>query len=101
MNLACINYEEKRNFVRMVVETPVTIKLNECTFMEGICHNLSGGGMLISIQEPLGLGGNLEVTVSSNHSHSPMLKARATVKRVGTVRKQSCSHGLKIEEVIE
>lgn len=82
MNLANRSYEEKRSFIRMKVDTPVDVKLGHQQSWEGICHNLSGGGMLISVSEPLPLGAELEVTVSSHHGHSPMLKALTKVSRV-------------------
>lgn len=103
MNLASREYQEKRNFIRMKVETPFIAKLNldEGRPIKGTCHNLSGGGMLVSLSEPLELGDKLEVTVSSGHSHSPMLKALTTVRRVDSSKNQDCHLGLEIEEMLE
>lgn len=81
MNLASRTYEEKRNFIRMKVETPVEISVNHRQ-LHGICHNLSGGGMAISADEPLSLGVEVEVTVSSHYSHSPVLHALTKVCRI-------------------
>ncbi len=99
MNLASRDYREKRDFVRMKIETPVSVDIEQKAPIQGICHNLSGGGMLISIPEALQLGDKLVVTVSSDGG--PMLKALTTVRRVGRPSSHACSHGLEIEEMID
>jgi c-di-GMP-binding flagellar brake protein YcgR len=102
MNLANRSYEEKRSFIRMKVNTPVDVKLDQQRQLAGICHNLSGGGMLISIPESLPLGAELEVTLSSHHGHSPMLRARTKVNRVQPeIPQQSSRVGLEILELLD
>lgn len=104
MNLASRDYQEKRNFIRMKVETPVQVTTAAGLQLEGMCHNLSGGGMLLSVPETLPLGTEIEVLVTSNHGHNPMLKARTTVSRVlaqpDTLAKP-CLVGLSIVELLE
>lgn len=101
MNLAGRNYEEKRNFIRMKVDTLADVRLDPLRQWTGKCHNLSGGGMLISLAEPLPLGMELEVTVSSSHGHNPVLKALTRVCRVNTLKPQECRVGLKILTLLE
>lgn len=101
MNLANRSYEEKRNFIRMRVDTPVDLKLGHQRQWEGKCHNLSGGGMLVSIPEPLPLGVEVEVTVSSHHGHNPMLKALTKVCRVQPLTAQECRIGLEILTLLD
>lgn len=100
MNLANRSYEEKRNFIRMKVNTPVDIRVDEVRRVHGTCHNLSGGGMLVSLPESLPLGCQLEVTVSSSHGHSPMLRALTRVSRVQPAE-QNCRLGLEIISLLE
>ena len=104
MNLASRNYQEKRSFIRMKVDTPVTVTPTNGIPLTGICHNLSGGGMLIAVAEALPLGEELEVAVTSHHGHNPMLLARTRVIRVlsqpDTVAKP-CFVGLEILEIME
>lgn len=103
MNLASRNYQEKRNFIRMKVDTPVEV-ISQKQVLSGVCHNLSGGGMLISLDEPLPLGSQLEVTVSSNHGHNPMLHALTQVQRAEPQLAQSkkpCHLGLAIIRMLD
>lgn len=104
MNLANRNYHEKRCYIRMKVETPIDVLVDGQAPLRGTCHNLSGGGMLISLSETLPLGTQLEVSVSSNHGHNPVLKAVAQVSRVQSQPHMSakpCMLGLSILEMIE
>lgn len=104
MSLASRDYQEKRNFIRMKVDTPVRVLLsNGDEQLEGICRDLSGGGLLVELSEPLPVGTLVEVSIQSHHGHSPMLQARACVNRVesqpDTVA-QPCLLGMEIVEVI-
>lgn len=104
MNLANRTYQEKRSFIRMRVETPVNIQTTSGIRLNGTCHNLSGGGMYLSLPEILPVGEELEVALTSHHGHSPMFRARTSVCRVhsqpDTISKP-CFVGLKILEVLE
>lgn len=101
MNLASRNYQEKRSFIRMKVETPVAVQLHPQKRLQGTCHNLSGGGMLISLEEPLPLDQELEVTVSSNHGHNPMLRALTRVCRLPQTSGARFLAGLEIVALLD
>ena len=83
METVTLNYHEKRNFIRMKVNSPVDVSTDGDS-LHGTCINLSGGGMLIALDKTLEPGGLIEVTISSNHGHNPMLRALAQVNRVTT-----------------
>ncbi len=101
MNLASQDFYEKRNFIRMKVETPVEVTFGDKT-VEGICHNLSGGGLYITSPEPLPLGNALEIAVSSTHGHHPVLRAAAKVSRLESdTTARPCHIGLEIIAVLE
>lgn len=104
MVMANRDYQEKRNFIRMRVETPVEINtLADEEFYEGTCVDLSGGGLLVEMQTLLPVGTKLEVNIASSHGHSPMLKAKATVARIVSqpeAVEHPCKLGLEIDEVI-
>ena len=104
MVMASRDYQEKRDFIRMRVETPVQITLldGEESY-SGTCVDLSGGGLLVEMQTLLPVGTLLEVNIASQHVHSPMLRAKTKVARVVSQpesEEQPCKLGLEIEEVI-
>ncbi len=104
MNLASRDYQEKRSFIRMIVETPISAQTSEGVKMSGTCHNISGGGMLISVSEALPLGTELEVVVTGHNGFAPMLTARTSVSRTMSqpnTQTQPCYAGLKILEILE
>lgn len=103
MNLASKDYQEKRNFIRMRVETPVSIQLANGTQLQGTCHDLSGGGMLISLNEEQPVGTMMQASVSSGHSHHQMLKANIEIVRLHdepSALKNVCKMGAAITEVL-
>lgn len=104
MNLANRTYQEKRNFIRMRVDAPVTVTTSAGAQLQGTCLNLSGGGMFLSLPEILPVGETLEVALTSHHGHNPMFKARTEISRIlaqpNTVS-SPCHVGLRILEVLE
>jgi len=105
MSLAKRDFEEKRNFIRMKVDTPVTIHVDSGDSQyQGICRDLSGGGLLVELPAALPVGTVAEVSIKSHHGHSPMLQARAVVTRVEAqpdTTEQPCLLGMEIEEVLK
>ena len=94
-------YSEKRNFIRMQVNTPVKVNLAGEEFSyEGICRDLSGGGMLLTIEHEIPLNTELKVTVISEHGHSPMLEANCSVARLEPGPDSSYLLGLEIQQVL-
>jgi hypothetical protein len=81
MNFVGRTHEEKRNFIRMKVETPLEVHVGERE-LHGFCHNLSGGGLLVSLSEPLSLDTELEVQVNSHFGHRPVFRAITRVCRI-------------------
>jgi len=98
------NYEEKRNFIRMKVETPISIRCEALdTELTGVCRDLSGGGLSVELDATLPLAAEVEICISSQHGHSPILKARAKVNRVSSKpgsQKKPCILGLQIVEML-
>lgn len=101
MKLLNREYSEKRNFIRMKIDTPAEITLiDQQLSCRGVCHDLSGGGMLLTIDQEVELDTELMVTVSTNHGHQPMLTARCAVARVEPGPRDSYLLGLEINEVL-
>lgn len=103
-NLIGRDYREKRNYIRMRVDAPAKITLaTKTATLAGICRDLSGGGVLIELAETLPVGTIAQILITSEYGHSPMLKARAEVKRVISQPEhnaQPCLLGMEILEVL-
>lgn len=104
MNSVSRNYQEKRDYIRMKIEAPVNIQLEaDGTIYDGVCRDLSGGGMMVELSTVLPAGTVAEVTIASSHGHNPMLRAKATVTRILSQpesESQPCLLGMQIIEVL-
>ncbi|MEY4590336.1 MAG: hypothetical protein RL497_2412 [Pseudomonadota bacterium] len=80
MELSTRSYQEKRSFIRMKLDCPAQITVANEDF-GGICSNLSGGGMLLVLENPVDVGSECVVRIASHFGHGPMLKARAKINR--------------------
>ena len=90
-------YDEKRNFIRMQINTPAQVSLeSNGENFSGVCKDLSGGGMLVELEKAVPVGDEVEVTISSPHGHSPMLKALTKVTRVSGGPGEKYTVGLEI-----
>lgn len=101
MSLSDQDYSEKRDFIRMKISTSLPATLSAASgIIEGNCRNLSGGGMLVEAKESIPVGSTLEVEVSTDHGHSPTLKAKARVVRSIAGENGKYEMGLEIIEVL-
>lgn len=80
MNLAA-DYAEKRDFIRMRVESPITLTVNNRT-IQCLCINLSGTGMCIETTETLQIGDEALAFVPSYQNKFEPLNACVRIKRV-------------------
>lgn len=94
-------YSEKRDFIRMKIGAPLSAKLAAAEeIIEGLCLDLSGGGLQVETQKSLTTGTEVEVEVSSDHGHNPTLRARAKVARVITNEAGNYVIGLEITQIL-
>lgn len=98
------DYQEKRNFIRMKIDTPADVVVEGGgESHEGICRDLSGGGMLVELSNALPVGTQAVVRIQSSHGHAPMLEANTRVSRVETNlgdTSSPCLLGLEITDLI-
>ena len=101
MSLFDKSYNEKRDFLRMKIQTPLGVELSgKRGRFNAICRELSGGGMLVETQEQLMEGDELEVNVISTHGHSPQLHAKVQVVRLETEGETQLA-GMQILEMLD
>lgn len=82
-------HDEKRSYIRMKVNTVVSISYGEpAETVKGTCCNLSGAGMLIEIAEDLPIGTEMHVSIPSTRNDFPALNTNVDV-----IRKKSSGDG--------
>lgn len=73
-------YEEKRNFIRMRVETPLTLTLDDRT-LNCVCVDLSGTGMCIESKDALQIGDEAVAFLPSYQNKFAPLNACIRINR--------------------
>ncbi len=97
MNLATA-YEEKRDFIRMRVESPVTLTLGDRA-LECVCLDLSGTGMCIEMKEKLNIGDEAVAFLPSYQNKFAPLNACIRIRRVMEDGDVYC-YGAEIIEIL-
>lgn len=92
------DYSEKRDFMRMRVNSEITLYTGSKKIV-GICKDLSGTGMLISVEEPLAIGAELTTALPSQNANFPPFETVARVLRVEQGDDGVYYIGLEIVEV--
>ncbi len=96
------DYSEKRNFIRMTINTPAEVHVEqEGVITTGICNDLSGSGMLLTVDKELPADSELLVTLQPSTSKGPSLQARCTIARYHQTADKKCLLGLEIQEIID
>ncbi len=94
-------YSEKRDFIRMKIGAPLNAKIAaESAVIEGLCLDLSGGGLQVEASQALAVGTQVDVEVSSEHGHNPTLKANARVVRAAEAENGAHILGLEIVKIL-
>lgn len=95
-------FSEKRDFIRMKISAPLSAKLSHDEgVIDGLCRDLSGGGMQVETKTPIPVGTELVVEISSDHGHNPTLHAKAKVARSSGDSESGVVLGLEIVEIIK
>lgn len=92
------NYSEKRDFIRMQIETPITLVQSGQT-MQGVCQDLSSTGMQVLAATSLSLGDKVRVQIPSEHAELKGLDALTEVVRVEVLEDGRQSLGLAIQSM--
>ncbi|MFC3608895.1 PilZ domain-containing protein [Stutzerimonas tarimensis] len=89
------SYSEKRDYIRMRVETPGTL-IHGAKSIPIICLDLSATGMQIEANARLQVGDRVGVRIESGHDSLRGLDAEAEVVRVSSLDGERQSIGLTI-----
>lgn len=80
------NYDEKRDFVRMNIETQITytIKNSDGESHHGVSGDLSATGLYMETDFALSEGDEIEIIMNPNGERLPPFIAEGTVLRINT-----------------
>jgi c-di-GMP-binding flagellar brake protein YcgR len=98
-----LGYDDKRNFYRMMVNSPCQIVLVEQATKQplaAICRDISATGMSLEIEsEALEIGALMEITIDSTNEQIPSLVAKAKVIRSDEHGENAILVGVEISEM--
>lgn len=94
------DYHEKRDFIRMSLNTEALIYLDgESQPIPGRCGDLSATGMSLLLDRPLAEGGSVRVVIPSPNEQFNSLDAKATVVRCEADDDGNYLMGLAIDQL--
>ena len=88
-------YSEKRDFIRMRLETPVILQ-HAGQDIQAHCLDLSSTGMQLEAHCQVAMGDRVKVLIPSEHSELKGLEASAEVVRISRMEDGRSSIGLAI-----
>ena len=99
-NVYSRDWDEKRDFIRMKVDTQIILAVDDGKLkVEGLCKDLSGTGMLIEVDQEVNKGTMCSTTLPSNNEAFPALDARVKVLRCIQVSENKYQLGAEILEI--
>ena len=94
------DYPEKRDFIRMAVECPMTFCIEgETEVHKGTARDLSASGLSVLCQKEIAEGTVLEVNIQPEKAIVPPLQATCEVVRVSSIVAGEYELGLKITAI--
>jgi len=79
---AVLEYDEKRNYIRMDIDCDMTFRATDSDqFYQGHCTSLSGSGVAFVAEEMFEVGKGLEINIVPKSSVTPPMTAYVEVVR--------------------
>lgn len=100
MNMASREYQEKRDFMRMRVDSPATLSLEDGSVIEVNCADLSSSGLKIHSTTPLPIDTKAELTMASGSGITNDLKARIVIQRIDCLGDDDFCMGATIDSYL-
>ena len=98
-----LGYDDKRNFYRMMVNSPCQVVLVEqpaVQTLSAICRDISATGMSLEIESSaIEIGTLMEITIDSNNDQIPSLVAKAKAIRCDAHSDSAVLVGVEISEM--
>lgn len=90
-----LSHSEKRDFIRMRIDTEVTL-LHEGQVIAAVCLDLSSSGMQVQAPQSFQVGDQLEVRIDSDHPSLKGLRASTEVVWIAGQPDGQHTFGLRI-----
>ncbi|WP_420591033.1 PilZ domain-containing protein [Bacterioplanoides sp.] len=94
------NFQEKRDYIRMQVDTPATLTLSDGQSYQVTCIDLSSSGVQLKSQEPIPVNSAGELKVESGGGSTLPLHARVSTCRVQSLDSGDYRIGLSIDSFL-
>ncbi len=101
MSTARFSHDEKRQFLRMFVQSDITLTDRSGEQHGGLCINLSANGLLVETASALAPGEHLEIFLPSPRPSLRDLRVRAQIIRIEPGEKHQHRLGLQIVEFLD
>jgi hypothetical protein len=92
------NYSEKRNFIRMRVNTEIALDAPEGQVI-GLCKDISGSGMLIELDREIPIGTVLMAHINQKSENQVPFRATGEVTRILHGENGKLLIGLIVKEI--
>lgn len=96
MTLQKRDFQEKRDFIRMNVNTKADLILQDGTSFKVTCEDLSSTGLKIKAEESIANGVNATIHINSGGGETNDLKAEVKICRVEEVSENQYDVGAEI-----
>ena len=93
------DYDEKRDHMRMKLDTPIQVKLDTGNYIEGTCLDLSVNGMQLELDRSIETGECIEACIPTGMGQIPDLVSKAIVVRTTRIGSERYVYGLQIESM--
>lgn len=93
------NYEEKRDFMRMDINSEAVLRIHGESY-PATCIDLSSTGVRLQVSSPAAVGDEVEVEIISSHSSLSSFRASATVVRCEAASADAQVLGLQVKQIL-
>ncbi len=101
MSSTRFSHDEKRQFLRLFVQSDVALTDRSGEHHTGLCLNLSASGLLVETASALAPGEHIEIHLPSPQSSLRDLRVRAQIIRIEPGERYAHRLGLQIIEFLD
>ncbi|WP_320821615.1 PilZ domain-containing protein [Reinekea sp.] len=92
-------YEEKRDFIRMTMNSTATLSIPDGTSFKVTCHDLSATGMSLIANHPVEIGSAVHIDIESTNDQFRSMTADGTVLRCEALDSGEYDLGLELKSI--